>query len=70
MPKSPPENEPGEVFIEYTRVGKSVRVTAIDADTGVEVSFQAPVSLGSDDMQALAIQKLRYVLKKQKASKS
>ena len=64
-----PDDNSGEAFIEYLRVGKSsVRVTAIDAETGTEVVFQAPVSAGKAAMKKVALKKLRYVLKKQKGS--
>jgi len=55
-----------EAIIEYTRVGNSVRVTAVDVETGTEVVFQAPVTASQADMQRTAINKLKYVLGKQK----
>jgi len=56
----------GEVFIEYTQVGKIVRVTAIDATTGTEVTFQAPINTPPSDLKRTAVNKLNYVLQKQK----
>jgi hypothetical protein len=54
----------GEVIFEYVQFGGSVRVTAIHAATGTEVTLSAPVSLSSFEMQKLGLQKLKYVLKK------
>jgi hypothetical protein len=58
------DNRPDEVLFEFMQVGNSVRVTAIDAATGIEVTIQAPLSLSSADMQSTALRKLDYVLKK------
>lgn len=53
-----------EVIIEYVQVGGSVRVTAVDAATGIEVTFQAPAKASQADMQRIAVNKLKYVMKK------
>jgi hypothetical protein len=58
------DSKPDEVFFEFMQVGNSVRVTAIDAATGIEVTIQAPLNLSSADMQSTALRKLDYVLKK------
>ncbi|HEU0118822.1 MAG TPA: hypothetical protein VFR09_09340 [Alphaproteobacteria bacterium] len=57
---------PGEVFIEYTQVGAIVRVTAVDAETGTEAIFQAPANSSQADLQRMAVNKLNYVMQKQK----
>jgi uncharacterized protein DUF6898 len=62
-------NDSGEVLFEYTQFGNSVRVIAIDAATGTEVTLQAPIALSRMDMQTLALRKLNYVLRKQKQKK-
>ena len=52
--------EPGrEVYFEMTRVGVSVRVAAIDAATGVEVTVVGPASAAQSDLQQLALAKLK-----------
>ena len=56
--------QPKEVIFEYTQIGNSVRVTAIDAESGTEVVFQAPRSLGEGDLQKMALRKLVYVMEK------
>lgn len=62
-----PASKPGEAIIEYTRVGNSIRVTAVDVATGTEVTFQAPAGASTADMQRIAINKLTYVMNKRKS---
>lgn len=59
-----PGSAPGEVFIEFQQIGRIVRVTAIDAATGTEVSFQAPAQTPPSDLRRTAVKKLDYVLNK------
>ena len=47
-----------------TTVGSSQKVTAIDEQTGVEVSFVAPAFAPRADLERLARSKLNYVLHK------
>ncbi len=54
---------PGEVYFEFTAIGHSVKVTAIDAATGIEVSAIAPAGAARVDLQRLALQKLRTQIK-------
>ena len=61
-----PDNKSREAIIECTQVGNSVRVTAIDAETGTEVTFQAPLTASPAHMKQTAINKLKYVMAKQK----
>ena len=56
---TPGEGDPGEVYFELTTIGRSVKVTAIDAATGTEVSVIAPAGASQADLQRLALQKLR-----------
>jgi hypothetical protein len=48
-------------------VGNSQKVTAVDEDTGVEVSFIAPVSAPRMDIERLARSKIAYVIRKKSA---
>jgi hypothetical protein len=57
-----------EVYVEFVVQGGSVKVTAIDAKTGVEASIVAPANAARADLSAAALRKLRYVLKKQTGS--
>lgn len=54
-----------EILIEMKRVGNIIRVTAMDPESGREVMFQAPASTPHSDLQRLAANKLKYVLKKE-----
>jgi hypothetical protein len=47
-----------------TTVGSSQKVTAIDEETGTEVSFIAPANTARADIERLARSKLNYVLEK------
>jgi hypothetical protein len=47
-----------EVYFEFTPMGRSVKVAAIDGVTGTEVSIVGPASAAKADLQRLALQKL------------
>jgi hypothetical protein len=49
----------GDVYFEFTAIGRSVKVTAIDAATGTEVSVVGPASATPAQLQQLALKKLR-----------
>ena len=49
----------GEVLFEFTRLGPQMRVAAIDAASGIEVVVIAPLSATQQQMQSLALGKLR-----------
>ena len=53
-----------EVLFEYIRQGNSVKVTAIEPLTKIEAVVVVPANLTEQQMQARAMQKLLYVLKK------
>ncbi|GEM_PF-3641672 len=64
---SVPPDVPGyerRIILELTRIGSSQKVTAIDEDTGTEVSFISPASAARADIERLARSKLDYVIKK------
>ena len=50
---------PREVYFEFTAVGGAVKVAAIDATTGTEVSIMGPASAAQADLQQLALAKLK-----------
>ncbi len=56
-----------EVIFEYTQIKNSMRVTAVDAETGTEIVFQAPANATRAEMQSIAVRKLKYVMDKQKS---
>ena len=55
---------PGEVYIETQRIGSFVKVSAIDAKTGIEVSIQGPASATQKELETIAVNKLKYVMAK------
>jgi len=56
----------GEVIFEMFRMGGSVKVSAIHVDSMTEVSVVCPATSTERQMKALALQKLHYVLNKDK----
>ena len=52
-------NAPREVYFEFTAIGATVKVSAIDAATGTEVSIMGPASALQADLERLALQKLK-----------
>lgn len=55
---------PRQVYFEMQRVGKYVRVVAIDSVSGVEVTMVGDPSQGTATLKRLAARKLDYVLEK------
>jgi len=53
-----------DVFIEVVTLGTYAKVTAIDSATGTEVSVTCPANAPRASMDAAALNKLEYVLKK------
>jgi hypothetical protein len=51
------------VYFEFTPIGTSVKVAAIDAATGIEISVIGPARASQADLQQLALQKLKARLK-------
>jgi hypothetical protein len=52
----------GEVYLELHPIGGSVKVSAIHAETGVEVSAIAPAYASKADLQRLILKKLEVRL--------
>ena len=51
-------------LIEFFRIGKQVKVTACDPESGIEVSIIGPTTATQKALSELAVQKLLYVLAK------
>ena len=49
------------VYFEFTYQGSCVKVAAIDADTGLEVSILGPVGTPQSELEKLALKKLEFV---------
>lgn len=52
-----------EIYFEFVAIGRQVKVSAIDAATGTEVSVMGPATASRADLQRLALQKLQARLK-------
>ncbi|MCK5424238.1 MAG: hypothetical protein KAI89_02620 [Emcibacter sp.] len=57
----------GEYLVEFIQVGSSVKVSAIDPVSGREVSIVGPASASRDQLSRVAVNKLKYVLAKEKS---
>ncbi|MDZ4381904.1 MAG: hypothetical protein U0942_11240 [Parvibaculum sp.] len=55
-----------EVIFEYVPIGSSVKVTAVDVASGLEVSVVGPSIAAPRELERVAVQKLRYMLEKKK----
>jgi hypothetical protein len=57
-----------EILIEIVTIGAYAKVSAIDSATRTEVSVTGPASADRATLEAAAIRKLQFVLKKQNAT--
>ena len=57
-------DEPSGVYCEFTAIGASVKVVAIDAATGIEVSVIGPASAAQSNLERLALAKLKARLER------
>ena len=57
-------SQAGEIYIEFVQIGRQMKVIAIDAASGVEVSVFGPVSVSQQELQRLAVRKLQRRLEK------
>ena len=56
-----------EVFFEFIAIGSTVKVVAIDAATGTEVTVMGPASAAQSDLERLALAKLKARLAREQA---
>jgi hypothetical protein len=59
----PEDPQRGEIYFEFVAIGRHVKVSAIDAVTGTEVSVMGPATASQADLQRLALKKLQARLK-------
>lgn len=52
------------MIFEYVPIGASVKVMAVDVETGLEVSVIGPSSAAQSELERVAVRKLRYMLEK------
>jgi len=55
-----------DVYFEFTAIGASVKVVAIDSATGIEVAVVGPASAAQADLERLALQKLKLRLQRER----
>lgn len=53
-----------EVYLEFHKQGNYVKVCAICAQTGIEVSIVGDAKASRRELETVAVNKLRYVLNK------
>jgi hypothetical protein len=56
--------KPGDVIIEFHRVGAFVKVSAVDTETYTEVSIVGDPARGEEALKRAAIRKLEYILER------
>jgi hypothetical protein len=54
-----------DIYFEFTAIGATVKVSAIDAATGTEVSVVGPSSAAQADLERLAVAKLKARLRRE-----
>jgi hypothetical protein len=54
-------------LIEIVTVGTFAKVSALDPDSGIEVSITGPANADRSSLEAAAVAKLQFVIKKQGA---
>ena len=59
---------PGDVYFEHVRLGNSVKVSAVDASSGLEVSIVGPASASQKSLETLALRKLETALARRRGS--
>ena len=57
-----------EILIQMAAIGNTLKVTAVHAETGTEVSFVAPKNTPMLSLKMMARKKLDYVIKKNNQS--
>lgn len=60
------QNSATEVIFEYLQIGRTVKVTAVDIETGTETTVITPSTISEQQRKMIALQKLYYVMQKSK----
>ena len=56
----------GEIYLEFIPVGRQVKVVAIDAATGIEVSIFGPLTASQAELRRIAVAKLKRRIAREK----
>ncbi len=59
----------GEYLLEFRRIGKYVKVSALDPVTTEEVSIVGDAEASQEELSRIAVRKLEYVLNKKTGAK-
>ncbi len=59
----------GEVLFEFLRIGNTIKVIALDVDSGTEISIVGPANYGPEILKRNALKRLEYVMKKEREGK-
>jgi hypothetical protein len=65
-PRAGDDARESEVLIEIVTVGTFAKVSAIDTESGLEVSITGPANADRSTLEAAALAKLDYMLKKKR----
>lgn len=60
----------GEILLEIAQIGNLLRVAAVDPETLIEVTFQAPLTADQATLATLARRKLAYARSRRGAATS
>ena len=63
------ENRASEVLFEFRFIGNAVQVSAIDTETGTEISMVGDSRAGEAALKQAAVRKLAFVLAKNRADR-
>jgi len=55
----------GEIYLEIQQIGRQIRMTAIHAETGVEVVVFGPNTASQEDLKRIAVRKLQRRLEQE-----
>ena len=59
-----------EVLFEFRQIGKALRITAIDPQSGIEAVMVGNPRYGQEALKRLAARKLKYVIAKRWSEKA
>jgi len=55
----------GEVYFEFHQIGRAMKVSAVDAASGIEVVIMGPASATQNDLQNIALRKLKVRMERE-----
>ncbi len=56
-----------EYLVEFIQIGASVKVSAVDPQSGREVSIVGPANAPRSQLSRVAVNKLKFILSKEKS---